>query len=317
MQTITTTGGTDLTATANDETIVRAWLEAMDASDKTRETYRRSIRRWLAWLESNGLAVLQADRRAVLAYKRELEATAKPATVNAYLTAVRQLHAWLEAEGIMPNVAATVKGCKRSQRSAKDALTLDQAREILADKPDAQDLEALRDFAMLSLMCRRGLRTVEVCRANIGDVRQVAGQAVLYVQGKGYADKGEFVVLNEAVLKPLYAYLEARGERDPEAPLFAGIGNRNKGGRMTTRSVSRIVKATLAKHGIAAASLTAHSLRHTAVTLALIGGAPLQEVQAMARHRSINTTMIYAHNLRRMDAGAEHAVDRVLSAASV
>lgn len=83
---------------------------------------------------------------------------------------------------------------------------------------------------------------------------------------------------------------------------------------MTTRSVSRIVKDALRDEGISSARLTAHSLRHTAVTFALLGGASVQQAQAMARHASISTTMIYAHNLDRMAAGAEHSVDAYLSA---
>ena len=72
------------------------------------------------------------------------------------------------------------------------------------------------------------------------------------------------------------------------------------------------MKDAMAREGIKSAKLTAHSLRHTAVTFALLGGATIQETQAMARHASINTTMIYAHNLDRMAAGAEHSVDAYL-----
>ena len=304
----------DLRQTDNDGRIIEAFLHQLDAAEKTRATYERSLRAWRSYLAETGESIMTSTRRTVLAYKTSLEAAKKAATVNAYLSAVRSLYAFLEAEGIKPNIAASVKGVRRSAASPKDALTIAQARELLADKPgEGATVEQLRDYAILNLLTRRGLRTVEAVRANIGDIRQVNGEAVLYVQGKGYSDKSDFVILNQACLGPLYAYLEARGCRDPEAPLFAGIGNRNQGGRMTTRTVSRIVKEAFKLHGIEAASLTAHSLRHTAVTLALLADAPLQEVQAMARHKSINTTMIYAHNLNRMRAGAEHAIDGLLA----
>lgn len=299
---------------ASGANLVDSFLEALDAAPKTRETYRRSLRRWCAWLGSIGEDVMGADRQTVLTWKEELLATRKPATANAYLSAVRQLYAWTESRGIKPNIAAGVKGARRSQNSPKDALTVEQARGILADTPEeGATLSELRDYALVNLLMRRGLRTVEAARANIGDIRQVNGQAVLYLQGKGFSDKSDFIILNSPCLEPLYAYLEARGCKDKDAPLFAGHGNRNEGGRLTTRSISRIAKQAMKSHGADAASLTAHSLRHTAVTFALIGGAPLQEVQAMARHRSINTTMIYAHNLHRMEAGAEHAVDALLA----
>ena len=88
---------------------------------------------------------------------------------------------------------------------------------------------------------------------------------------------------------------------------------RNRGGRMTTRSISRIAKQAMREQGIDSPRLTAHSMRHTAVTLALLGGATVQETQAMARHASVTTTMRYAHNLDRAEAKAEHSVDAVLA----
>lgn len=313
MEQLATVAGALRAGEADNEQVIRLFLEAVDASDKTRGTYEKSLRQWVAFLQGSGETIMNATRRTVLAFKLHLTEGKKASTVNTYLTAVRRLYAWLEAEGAKPNIAASVKGVRQSQSSPKDALTVGQARELLGTQPaQGASLEQLRDYALVNLLARRGLRTIEAVRANIGDVRQVNGEAVLYVQGKGYADKSDFVILNEACLKPLSAYLSARGEKDPEAPLFAGVGNRNRGGRMTTRTVSRITKAAMVEHGIDAPTLTAHSLRHTAVTLALLAGTPLQEVQAMARHRSINTTMIYAHNLKRMEAGAEHAVDALL-----
>uniref|UniRef100_UPI002ABDA809 tyrosine-type recombinase/integrase n=1 Tax=Paratractidigestivibacter sp. TaxID=2847316 RepID=UPI002ABDA809 len=269
------------------------------------------------FLAGEGVTALTAARADVLAYKKTMESEGKKAaTVNAYLTAVRQLYAWLESEGIKPNIAASVKGLRKSVRSSKDALTVAQARAVLADVPaEGATVAQLRDYAIVNLLTRRGLRTVEAARANIEDMRTVNGETVLYVQGKGYADKGEIVVLGESCEQPIRAYLAARGETDPAAPLFASESNNNRGGRMSTNAISQICKAALKAHGIDSPAVTAHSLRHTAVTSALLAGASLQEVQALARHKSINTTMIYAHNLDRMKAGAEHAIDGLLGAA--
>ena len=290
------------------------FLEQLDVSEKTRVTYRRALRQWQAFLEECRLDVATATRDTVLAYKKRLQAEGKkPATVNAYLTAVRRLYAWTEANGDKPNIAASIKGLKKSATTAKDALTIDQAKALLADVPGEEaTLEELRNHAIVTLCILRGLRTIEVARADIGDIRTINGQAVLYVQGKGYSDKSAFVILNKTCLEPINRYLEARQESDLEAPLFAGTGNRNQGGRLSTRTVSRIIKAAFAKHGINSARLTAHSTRHTAATMALLAGADLQETRDMLRHSSINTTMIYAHNIKRMEAGAEHAIDRLL-----
>lgn len=310
---ITAAPAATITATTDKVgNIWTAYAADLDASPKTRATYERALKRYAAYLDGHGLEPLQATRETILSYRQALAATCKPATVNAYLTAVRSFYAWTDARRVYPNVAAGIKGQRMNSRSAKEALTIDQAAHLLAAPGEGATLEQLRDHAILALMTRRGLRTCEVVRADVGDVRQVAGQAVLYVQGKGYTSKGDFVVLGSACLEPLNHYLTARGKVDDSEPLFAGIGNRNQGGRMTTRSISRIAKKLMGAAGIDSPRITAHSLRHTAVTFALMGGATVQETQAMARHADISTTMVYAHNLNRANAAAERATDNVL-----
>jgi len=298
-------------AVLDDGMLLDAYAAELDACRKTKETYTRALRQWRRWLDHRGLGLLDTTRADVIAYRDELEGAGRSAaTTNAYLTAIRSMYSWLESRGVYPNVAADVKGRRRNQRSPKDALTRAQAADLLDGEPET--LEELRDRAMVNLMLRRGLRTVEVVRADVGDLRQVNGTAVLYVQGKGYAEKGDFIVLGDACLRSIYAYLDKRGPVEDDAPLFVGVGNRNKGGRLTTRTVSRTVKTAMEKAGISSAHLTAHSLRHTAVTFALLGGATVQEVQAMARHANLNTTMIYAHNLSKIEARAERSIDAYL-----
>ena len=291
--------------------VIAAYLAELDATPKTRDVYRRALARFASWLDARGLPINQTTRAHVVAYKKELEATRSAATVNLYLVAVRGLYGWLDANGAYPNVARDVRGVRKHAALGHDALTLEQARDVLADR--GQGEEAARDYAMVNLMARRGLRTIEVARADVGDIRQMAGQSVLYVQGKGHASKDDFVILGEECLAPIRDYLTQRGHVTDDEPLFASMGNRNHGGRVTTRTVSRVVKEAYARQGISDPHITAHSLRHTAVTLSLVGGASLQEAQAMARHANISTTLIYAHNLKRMEAGAERSVDKVLA----
>lgn len=313
MQELTIQGGALSAAKPLDP--VRAFLEALDATPKTRETYTRSLRQWTAYLDANGIGLFETTRQTVLDYKRSLMESKAPASVSAYLTSVRQLFAWLEAERIYPNVAKTVKGCKKAAASSKDSLTVEQARNILST--DAQTLEEKRNAAVLALMIRRGLRGIEITRLDVRDIRQVDGQAVLFIQGKGRATADAFIVLCESCLTALYAYLDARAEKygqpKPSEPLFIGLGNRNAGGRLTTRTIRNIASHALENEGIKSARLTGHSLRHSSVTFALKGGASLQAAQALARHSSLETTMIYAHNLERLNAEAETAIDRLLA----
>lgn len=127
----------------------------------------------------------------------------------------------------------------------------------------------------------------------------------LFVQGKGRTDKSEIVKVSDHVERLIRDYLAARGESDPKAPLFASCSDRNNGGRLTTNSISRIIKNHLRACGLDSDRLTAHSLRHTGITLALLHGSTLAEAQQMARHSSINTTMIYNHAIERANNQSE------------
>ena len=115
----------------------------------------------------------------------------------------------------------------------------------------------------------------------------------------------------EAMIKE---YLEARGNVDANAPLFAGIGNRNKGGRLTTDTISRIVKKAFKANGMNSKRLTAHSLRHSAATAMLLSGMELTQVQQVLRHKNINTTLVYSHHLDRLKNYAEDAAANVFLA---
>jgi integrase/recombinase XerC/integrase/recombinase XerD len=132
------------------------------------------------------------------------------------------------------------------------------------------------------------------------------------VHGKGRGTKDEFVLLTPACLEPIRGYLGRRGEVTDENPLFTSLSGRNRRGRLTTRSVRRIVRLALLRIGLRSKRISAHSLRHTAVTLALIGGASVQEASTFARHSSINTTMIYAHNVDRIASAPERKIDALL-----
>lgn len=298
---------------AIDPEVVRAWTDDIDVAPKTAEAYARSLASFAGWAASCGRDFDALEAEDVLDYKRFLlqEKKAAPATVSLRLCALRSFYAWSERRGL-EDIARTVKGARASRARARDALTLAQARGLLESLPRAGE-KGLRDAALVELMLRTGVRDVEAVRADVGDVRGRGGRRVLYVQGKGRAEKDAFVVLSPAAEAALRAYLDARGPVPPSAPLFASVAPRNRGGRLTVRSVSRIVRGALDRAGLADPRLTAHSLRHTAVTFALLGGADVREAQAMARHADVSTTVGYAHDLERMARAAEDRIDEYLA----
>lgn len=271
------------------------YVAFIDASPRTIEAYTRATRQLLEYLIDQGITAPQ--REDIMAYRDHLKATGhKPTTVQNYLTAARLFFTWTEREGIYPNVADHVKGPRLDKGHKKDELTPQQCKDILASI-DTGDLQGLRDYAMIALMMTGGLRCVEVSRANKGDMRPSGGHTVLYVQGKGHEERTESVKVDPSVEAAIRAYFKARGACDDDAPLFASTSNNNRGKRITTRTVSGIVKNRMRAAGYDSERLTAHSLRHTAVTTALLAGATLEEAQQFARHESVTTTMVYAHHL--------------------
>ena len=135
---------------------------------------------------------------------------------------------------------------------------------------------------------------------------------MLYIMGKGKTSKSQFVKLSGHVLQAIRAYLEMRGAVADDEPLFASLSHRNFGGRMTTKSISRICKSAMINAGFNSRRLTAHSLRHTSITLALLAGMSLQDVSQFARHSNISVTMIYSHDIDRLKSRCEMAISEAI-----
>lgn len=282
------------------------FISYLDASPKTVETYKKALRQLFNYFFLHGIT--QPQREDIVAFREDLKASGhKPTTVQNYMVAVRIFFRWTAQKGLYDNVADHLKGAKLSRDHKKDYLTSGQVKSVIGSV-ERDSLQGLRDYAILTLMITGGLRTIEVVRADIGDLRNAGDNTVLYVQGKGRMEKTDYIKLSPPVEKAIRDYLTARKEKNENAPLFASCSNNSKGGRLSTRSVSGIVKERLKGAGYDSSRLTAHSLRHTAVTLSLLAGKDITEVQQFARHANIATTMIYNHALDKAKNGCSEAI---------
>lgn len=287
------------------------FIAYLDSSPKTVATYTRALRQLANYLAINGIR--QPQREDIIAFRDELKASGhKPTTIQSYITATKIFFTWTEQEGLYPNIAAHLKGAKLDRNHKKDYLTSSQVKEVL-NSIDRSGEKGLRDYAMLFLMVTGGLRTIEVARADIGDLRTLGDNTVLYIQGKGREEKTEYIKISAPAEKAIRAYLKARGEALESEPLFISTSHNNQGQRLTTRSISGIVKERLQNAGYDSSRLTAHSLRHTAVTLSLLAGRDLAEVQQFARHANIATTMIYNHALDQAKNGCSEAITAAIT----
>lgn len=288
--------------------ILLRFAEAQDVAPSSRGTYLRTIRQFFRWVEEQGLPLATLTRAEVLRYKESLLSCGMSSlSVGAYLTSVRRFFAWAEGEKIYPNIARDVKGPKRKQQFRKQALTAEKAKELLSTK------EGLRDRAILNLLLRTGLRTIEVVRANVEDITSKGGTRVLLVHGKGRAEKDAFVILTDKAYQPIAEYLESRGRVKAGEPLFTSFSNNSKGARLTTRTVSRIAKEALRTVGLDSREFTAHSLRHTTAVTIMREGGSIEEAQHVLRHSSPATTQIYTATIKeelRLRNSTESLLDR-------
>lgn len=310
MKEITTVNAVGGLYKAETQSFFNRFIDYLDASPKTIETYKRALRQMFNYLAINGINT--PTREDIIAFRDELKASGhKPTTVQNYITATKLFFAWTAQEGLYPNIADRIKGAKLNRDHKKEYLTSRQIKDVLG-AVDIDSIQGLRDYALLVLMVTGGLRTVEISRADIGDLRNAGNNTVLYVQGKGKNEKTDYIKLTPQVEKAIRRYLAARGETDENAPLFASLSNNNKGDRLSTRSISGIVKGRMVRAGYESTRLTAHSLRHTAVTLALLAGKDITEVQQFARHANISTTMIYNHALDKAKNGCSEAISKAI-----
>ncbi len=204
-----------------------------------------------------------------------------------------------------------VKGVKIGREHKKDYLTETQVKAVL-ESIKCEDVQGLRDFAMAKLMCVSGMRTIEISRCNVADLSTAGGLVVLFIQGKGRQEKAEYVKVPPMTEKAIRTYLKARGDSNPDSPLFSSVSDRCHGRRLTMRSISGIVKRHLRNAGYDSTRLTAHSLRHTAVTLSLKAGKSLEEVKGFARHANIGTTLIYSHHLNYENNSCAEALENAI-----
>ena len=312
---------TNLVVNENEkiESFIYQFLSAIDVKENSKQTYKNGLKTFFNYLLLVGVKNISSID--VLNFKKNLVGkNLSTQTISSYLVAVKKFFKFLDQQNIYKNVAQDVKLFGRPKHFLKHALNKNQTLDLLFANAenssiDTNTLEGKRNFALINLLVNTALRVGEVASANIDDIKQNGGKFVLYVLGKKRDNKDEFVVLTENVLKPIFKYLMARKtHKEKNDAIFVSLSDRNKNLGLTSRSISRIVKTRLREIGIDERRITAHSLRHTAITFSLNAGATIQEAQQFARHTNINTTLTYAHNIDRINNAPEIKIEKLLYA---
>jgi integrase/recombinase XerD len=293
------------------EDLVDSFINSQDVKLSSKLLYRRTLKQYFNWVTKKSYLLSEIARPQLLEYKDELLLSGMSSlTVGSYITSVRRFYEWTEANKYYPNVAKGIKTPKRKQQFKKQPLLPAQATALLSYYQD----KALRDYAIVNLLLRTGLRTIEVIRASVEDITFKGSQRVLLIQGKGRDEKDNFVLLTDKTYQPIAEYLATRGNINGSEPLFTSTSNNSKGERLTTRSISYIAKEGLKAIGLDERSFTAHSLRHTTAVNILRAGGSLETAQFTLRHSNPATTQIYTATLneeRRLQNSGEALIDNL------
>ena len=269
----------------SESELIEAYSHSLDdLSPSSVRVYILGVEKFLQYLGENGITYPTSE--TVLCYKNDLAKSKSDNTVALYISALHRFFSWCEREGIFADIARDVKSPHVEKYNRRDALSAEQIKHILS-LFDISTLEGLRNYSMFLLMASTGLRTIEVKYADVGDIHYSDGEYLLFVQGKGHSSKDASVKITNFVMTAISDYLTARGNVSPSEPLFVSCSQRNRGGRLTTRSISQVCKSAMLQAGFDSPRLTAHSLRHSAITIALTAGIDIRDVASFARHSHI------------------------------
>jgi len=279
------------------ESIIRfaGWL-AVDKgySEHTVSGYSRDLFEFSAYLGENP-KVAAMDAVKIRSFVVSLHGRNSSATVGRKLSALRTFCRFLQRQGILSaDPLSGITGPKIGQ-AIPVFLTVDETFALL-EEPGPRDTFMLRDQAMLELLYSTGMRVSELVSRDIPDLDFTT--EVLRVRGKG--NKERIVPVGRPALEALKSWLPqrqqliveraARGKSATTQALFLN----NRGSRLTTRSVERLVRMYGERAGITQI-VTPHALRHSFATHMLEMGADLRSVQELLGHASLSTTQRYTH----------------------
>jgi integrase/recombinase XerC len=263
------------------------------ASPETVRSYASDLRQLGGFLLSSRLADRPIDPAAlssdaVRAYLQWLDRKGEKHTSLARkLASIRSFYRYLTRQGLVSRNPIEDLRTPKQPKHLPHILTKDDANALMTF-PNGQTTGSLRDRALLETLYSTGARVSELVALNVDDVRQSEG--LVRLQGKGRKER--IVPIGDLALDAIRSYrasLSSRVSRTTSHVLFYN----SRGGRLTTRSVARIVARYSSR--LPGGSVSPHTLRHSFATHLLDEGADLRAIQEMLGHASLSTTQKYTH----------------------
>lgn len=286
--------------------LITAYLQRFDRA-QTRRAYGNDLEQFFGTDEVDLALARRATFLHVNQHVAEMErAGLKPATLRRRIAAIRGFFDWLVALDLIEKNPAhrqltrRVRATNRTDRTIL-FLTAEQANRLLAAADEAGEA-AVRDRALITTLLHCVLRRSEAAAMDHHHVRPLGHYWVLDLpQAKGGSD--QFVKVPAHVVEAVERVRTVYGHDG--GPVWRSLSNNSRGRRLSGKSIYNIVRRTAQRAGLP--DVGAHALRHTGCTLAIEAGASLQQVQAHARHKNLETTMVYVHQRDRLrDSAADY-----------
>jgi integrase/recombinase XerC len=263
-------------------------LAERNASRHTIKAYQQNLESFAAYIGRR--TVRDLDHIAIRGFLSQLyEKGLSKTSVARALAAVRSFFRWLAQEGVVEHNPAALVATPRLPKKLPRVPTLEEMNSVLSgDMPEIASFPE-RDRLVLELLYGCGIRNSELVGINVDDLSHSAG-AVL-IRGKG--KKQRFVPFGDLVKSALTDYLPARQMVLSEArKTTPALLINQRGGRLTTRSIGRIVKQIAVAKGLSP-EVHPHTLRHAFGTHMLEEGADLRAIQELLGHQRLSTTQRY------------------------
>ena len=300
------------------------------ASVDTIRSYISQTKQYLNWCRDNILPPLDAEREDIKQYRQYLvESGYANSTIATKLNIVRRLYQASISKGLISTNPVTNIKAPQERKDPASRITfleINELKILLAEiqsqldkaKTQKQKLALQRDRVLVGIMSLEGCRTVEMHQLKIEDIVRQGLKTGLQVSAKRAS---RVVPLTNNLTVQLDEYLQMRQKVlrrkiQPTDYVFISLSNNSKGKQLSRRSIRSIIDGYLVKCNLKHTSgrtLSAHSLRHTAGTLALRTGSDLRQVQDLLGHADPRTTSIYAHVGERWENNPGASIEEKLN----
>jgi len=273
-----------------------------NASPHTCRAYERDLEEFENFIRSSGISLStkgdiemeKVDRLAIRRYLSFLHRRNRKSSIARKISTLRSFFKYLVREQLTTSNPAKCVSTPKVEKPLPTTLTVDEAFRLMESpknpieksSSDRAKKRGLRDRAILELLYSSGIRVGELVGLNSNRLDLDLG--IVKVMGKGRKER--IVPVGSKAVEALKAYLEKRGVLSGEEPLLLN----SRGGRLTARSVGRLIKKYTKRSGIFR-NISPHTLRHSFATHLLDAGADIREIQEMLGHASLSTTQRYIH----------------------